>query len=115
MLFSDPDITLNDGVYSRYFTNFTDAGEYTVTVSVSNTGFVTKYGTNENAGIYIFVLKTTNKNMIFAVCHTSVSRIFLGQMLSNYFYPCLVSSFEKWKLDRFFIFCSRNFKVISLF
>lgn len=46
----DPDITQNDGIYSRYFTNFTGKGEYTVKVTATNYGQLTRIGQDENSG-----------------------------------------------------------------
>ncbi|XP_054706113.1 calcium-activated chloride channel regulator 2-like isoform X3 [Uloborus diversus] len=34
----DPDVTANDGVYSRYFTKFTEEGEYTVSITAKDNG-----------------------------------------------------------------------------
>ncbi|XP_035223915.1 calcium-activated chloride channel regulator 1-like isoform X5 [Stegodyphus dumicola] len=42
----DPDITANDGVYSRYFTDFDDKGEYKVTVTATDNNRHAKVGQN---------------------------------------------------------------------
>ncbi|XP_035223909.1 calcium-activated chloride channel regulator 2-like isoform X1 [Stegodyphus dumicola] len=42
----DPDITANDGIYSRYFLNFNDKGEYTVVITASDNNLQAKIGQN---------------------------------------------------------------------
>ncbi|KFM75756.1 Epithelial chloride channel protein, partial [Stegodyphus mimosarum] len=42
----DPDITANDGIYSRYFLDFNDKGEYTVEITASDNNLQAKIGQN---------------------------------------------------------------------